>query len=80
MDSDNDKYGDADLKPCPFCGGKASIWTKGKRVFWVKCNICQNSIKWDKDLENCVLRWNNRPIEEKLEAEVNRLRGEHRAE
>lgn len=74
MDNDTYEYTDFDLKPCPFCGGRASVWTKGERVFWVKCDICQNSIKWGKEVENVVFRWNNRPLEDQLIGEIRSLK------
>ncbi len=30
-------------KPCPFCGGLASIWTRGARfgvITFVQCDVC----------------------------------------
>ena len=73
---DNDTNECYKLKPCPFCGGIASIRHKDNEVFWVQCEICQNSIRWGRDPEGVVIRWNNRPLEEKLEDEVERLKSE----
>lgn len=57
------------LKPCPFCGGRAALWHKGTpnlTVHWVKCEECGNSIRWSKYEADVIIRWNSRPIEEKL--------------
>lgn len=73
MNNDSNNYND-DLKPCPFCNGTASIWTKDKKIFWVKCDICQNSIRWGKEVEGVVKRWNNRPIEDSLKEQLEQYR------
>ena len=33
----------SELKPCPFCGGKAWYWTRGTRyghIAWIECETC----------------------------------------
>ena len=31
---------DDELKPCPFCGGKAEMKPKGMLGFTIKCKLC----------------------------------------
>lgn len=54
------------LKPCPFCGKEAVIFTYygNLPIQWGHCGIRFNSVE----------KWNNRPIEQRLEAELDALR------
>ena len=50
-----------ELKPCPFCGGKA---IKGSTYF-----MCLNN-----DCDGMALDWNTRPIEDRLRRERDELK------
>ena len=58
------------LKPCPFCGGKASLETEDGIYFYVICDECSadagSVMCYDK--EEAITAWNNRTIG-KVEAE-----------
>ena len=63
----------SELKPCPFCGGEAQVntWTM-HGITESRC-FCSNS-----DCPNSVRtvafeQWNNRPIEDALEARIAEL-------
>lgn len=60
-----------ELKPCPFCGGKAEIEIGKigavKDWYYVGCQSCTGSS------ENPD--WNTRPVEDSLRAENEKLRG-----
>ena len=49
-----------DLKPCPFCGGEASIRNQGGQTYWAACPSCgvrmPPSNTWDQAIE----KWNGR--------------------
>jgi Lar family restriction alleviation protein len=55
----------SDLKPCPFCGGKAILLQSGF-VFQVQCGSCGASGRND-DKTTSVAHWNTR-TEEQLDA------------
>jgi hypothetical protein len=62
-----------ELKPCPFCGGKAKeqniiIVGRGlcKKVFCENCNI-------DFKTPTSIVQWNTRPAEDALKAEITKL-------
>lgn len=62
------------LKPCPFCGGKAEI--SGGTVY---CPVCEISFANERETGAEAVKeveelWNERPIENELEAENKRLR------
>lgn len=44
------------LKPCPFCGGRADT-TSGPAI-WVYCTIC--GVGYEGELDECVTLWNRR--------------------
>ena len=48
----------AELKPCPFCGGKAEI--KGSAFCWVQCKSCGAETKGTKKRANAIAEWNRR--------------------
>lgn len=53
------------LKPCPFCGGNADLYSitigfNEERVFYIQCDKClSRSGKWGKK-ENAIDMWNRR--------------------
>ena len=52
----------AELKPCPFCGGRASIVLKGGS-FFVYCNRCPGAVVTDyvhQSEEEAIEAWNRR--------------------
>ena len=54
-----------ELRPCPFCGGTKICTEKG-----INLNYCDNC-----SAESNVEHWNNRPIEDALNARIAELRG-----
>ena len=65
-----------DLKPCPFCGGKAKLHTGvssglPKPIAWVKCQSCNSgtptfidSLTDGKNILEVIDMWNKRTGEE----------------
>lgn len=58
-----------ELKPCPFCGGKAMYyWCAGdigidgspKVQHCILCTECKASSLWNVDRQKCVAAWNRR--------------------
>ena len=51
----------SELKPCPFCGGKAEVHYRGERRYEVWCSKCPCSLNCDYDNEDlAVMCWNKR--------------------
>lgn len=50
-----------ELKPCPFCGGKAELLSMGEK-FTVSCGTggCMASISWCPDDQSAIAAWNTR--------------------
>ena len=68
-----------ELKPCPFCGGKAPIVVKevqypdtphARMWYAVECNACDVVGDWDLGESGARAKWNSRPIEDALRAEI----------
>mgnify|MGYP000990102744 CR=1 FL=1 len=57
-----------ELRPCPFCGGTKICTEKG-----INLNYCDNC-----SAESNVEHWNNRPIEDALNARIAELEAERR--
>ena len=57
-----------ELRPCPFCGGTKICTEKG-----INLNYCDNC-----SAESNVEHWNNRPIEDALNARIAALEAERR--
>lgn len=53
-----------ELKPCPFCGGKAELC--GDNYFWVSCTSCYTDTYGSHDKEDVIERWNRRVSDENL--------------
>ena len=51
-----------ELKPCPFCGGEATVRKKNSR--WrVECRKCSmRSVKWYYSESKAITAWNTRDI------------------
>jgi hypothetical protein len=70
----NDDLLDA-VKPCPFCGGMVTmktlvIYPNGERSpAYIRCRTCNLSFAGYEN-EDVVNRWNTRPIEDALHAEL----------
>src|SRR5574343_1602706 len=63
-----------DLKPCPFCGGAAAVRCDGGHfVLCTTPNCIVHGSHWTYP-EHAIEAWNTRPVEDKLNAEVERLR------
>ena len=60
--------GFVELKPCPFCGGKAEMLNYSSNEWLVECTKCQGMVeKWCKTEEEAIINWNRRkPIEKAL--------------
>ena len=51
----------AELKPCPFCGGEAELFTYGDGKFLPKCSVCWGMIEeWFSSEEEAAEAWNRR--------------------
>jgi len=52
------------LKSCPFCGGEAFVWHKG-RILWIGCSKCPVSTHtvWEERKEEMIRAWNTRTKE-----------------
>lgn len=61
---------DIELKPCPFCGGKAFLDSDFSGVY---CN-CGAELAFLESDKEAAEKWNSRPIEDALEEENARLR------
>lgn len=68
-----------DPKPCPFCGGKAPIIvtdvqypnTPNARTWYaIECNACDAIGDWDLGESGAIEKWNTRPGENALRAEI----------
>lgn len=65
-----------ELKPCPFCNGTHSINVINffTRDSFRKCDICGAEAPEAKTPEEAAEKWNTRPAEDALTAEVERLK------
>ncbi|WP_145568058.1 Lar family restriction alleviation protein [Yersinia mollaretii] len=67
---------DKELKPCPFCGGKAHLLTSNGS-FLVECSVCLTDflngpvgIGWYRSEKDAAADWNDRPSERALIAQL----------
>ncbi|EOD4130355.1 Lar family restriction alleviation protein [Yersinia enterocolitica] len=65
-----------ELKPCPFCGGKAHLLTSNGS-FLVECSVCLTDflngpvgIGWYRSEKDAAASWNDRPSERALIAQL----------
>ena len=56
-----------EIKPCPFCGGKAEIksytmrkFTKCITAYYVKCTVCRNQSALELSIKDTAEKWNRR--------------------
>ena len=68
------------LKPCPFCGGKASVWEQtsynNKRFFFILCQRCAARTGMQETRNEAIAAWNWRVSNEQqpLVADRNKLK------
>ena len=62
-----------ELKPCPFCGGKAHFG-ENHDYHTICCNDCWYNIGASENKNTVIKHWNTRPIEDGLTEEIDRLR------
>lgn len=63
---------DKELKPCPFCGGKAQIFYvkyRGSECWFVKCDLCDSKIKEYETPVKALDFWNKRKDQEEDDRE-----------
>lgn len=69
-----------ELKPCPFCGGDASLIVKTffgfpeEDIYKVACNDCKSHYCYSDDCEETVKVWNHRPAEDANDKEIENLK------
>lgn len=71
-----------ELKPCPFCGSKQIIegtetdnsCSIPMTIWFVKCSACETLRSSISNPYRAERRWNTRPVEKSLEAELEELR------
>ena len=62
------------LKPCPFCGGKAEIIGYDNGMYQCVCRKCNGTQdNFFDSAEEAAYAWNKREIEDKQAAEIARL-------
>lgn len=70
------------LKPCPFCGGEATLIYADDKTWQVVCDSCGSCSdyydeEWDPDNppegNEAASAWNSRPIEDKKDEEIKRI-------
>ena len=50
-----------ELKPCPFCGGKAEILNYSENAWLVYCRMCDGMVeRWRKTKKEAIEQWNRR--------------------
>lgn len=49
------------LKPCPFCGGQATMITSSKPLIIVECETCFAKVSSLDGLADAIAAWNRRP-------------------
>jgi Lar family restriction alleviation protein len=51
------------LLPCPFCGSE-DVWAapanEARILFWVKCDACTATGRWEGSIEAACAAWNHR--------------------
>ena len=71
----------SELKPCPFCGGNAYecdyTHPNGGDWYFVKCDVCDAKSDEYHTQEVANNKWNTRPIEDALRAEVEQLKADN---
>lgn len=70
MTSDNQSRVD-ELKPCPFCGGKAQIGSEPNKHYFVNCRKCYARCQSFMLKSIAILEWNRRHEAAKVEGGIN---------
>lgn len=52
-----------ELKPCPFCGGKADIHQAYDSSYCVQCNVCGATTLYNSKKFVVIRKWNRRTVE-----------------
>lgn len=64
-----------ELKPCPFCGGKAVMLGEEDGMYQVVCPNCDGTIDYFYDeKELAAEKWNARTIEDDLNEQIGRFK------
>jgi Lar family restriction alleviation protein len=50
----------SELKPCPFCGGEATVRNEAARRPWIECIDCRAATNLRDHLEDAIELWNRR--------------------
>ena len=58
----------AELKSCPFCGGKAELL--GLTRLWVRCTQCSAETNWYVFMDEAEEAWNRRVGDDLMERRV----------
>ena len=66
----------SELKKCPFCGGEADYTQILGNYGRVYCFTCDGGIREGRSKDGVIHNWNNRPIEDALQAENEWLKEE----
>jgi len=67
-----------ELKPCPFCGGKARLLRGMFDEYAVGCgnDNCEFCGENSQDTQKAISQWNTRPIEDAMRAELDASKAE----
>ncbi len=72
-----------ELKPCPFCDSSKAFHNTYEADFGIAheivCDLCGCNVTYYESLKDCILRWNTRPIEDALRAEIAKLQDDNRS-
>ena len=63
-----------ELKPCPFCGGKAITDNMEAIAYLVVCMDCDATASSEERMDEATENWNTRPIEEAKDREIAELK------
>ncbi len=49
-----------EIKPCPFCGGRAGVWCTPALGYRIRCNKCDAASTEMGSVNGAINRWNKR--------------------
>ena len=56
---------EVELKPCPFCGGKAEMLNYSDNEWLVHCTVCDGMVeRWRETEHEAIEQWNRRANDE----------------